>query len=96
MKLSDLIGRVARSQRDLPNYKVEELSKLICTQMAKHLAAGGRVEIRGFGVFFLSKREPRALRHPGTGQNIYVAPRAVPRFKAGKQLRDKLSKPPAS
>ncbi|UCV14122.1 integration host factor subunit beta [Quatrionicoccus australiensis] len=52
------------------------------------LRTGGRIEIRGFGVFCLSYRPPRTGRNPKTGEKVDVPGRYVPHFRAGKELRE--------
>lgn len=90
MKLSNLVLNIYERQSELSREQIERSVQLICGTMADTLARNGRVEIRGFGIFFLSQRKPRALRNPRSGKRIFVAARAVPRFKAGKQLRLKV------
>ena len=53
-----------------------------------------RIEIRNFGVFEVknSKAKPQA-RNPKTNEVIYVPPRKKVHFKAGKILKEYLSKP---
>lgn len=64
--------------------------KSILEQMARTLAAGGRIEIRGFGSFSLHFRPPRTGRNPKTGAKVPLAARHVPHFKPGKQLRERV------
>jgi integration host factor subunit beta len=58
--------------------------------MARALADGGRVEIRGFGSFALSYRPPRLGRNPKSGERVHVPAKYVPHFKAGKELRSRV------
>ena len=57
-----------------------------------HLARGDRVEIRGFGAFSVKKRDARVGRNPRTGEHVPVAEKAVPMFKAGKEMRLRLNR----
>jgi integration host factor subunit beta len=54
------------------------------------LAAGDRVEIRGFGSFELAYRNPRLGRNPKSGEMVHVPGKHVPHFKAGKELRERV------
>lgn len=54
------------------------------------LAAGHRVEIRGFGTFALNYRPPRIGRNPKTGEKVAVPGKYSPHFKPGKELRDRV------
>ena len=57
----------------------------------KRLRGGERVELRGFGAFSVKKRDARVGRNPRTGESVEVAEKAVPFFKTGKLLRDRLN-----
>ena len=59
--------------------------------MADALAAGDRIEIRGFGSFCLHYRAPRVGRNPKTGDSVDLAAKYVPHFKPGKELRDQVN-----
>ncbi len=52
------------------------------------LAAGDKVEIRGFGSFRLRTRKSRLGRNPRTGEQVSVPEKQVPFFKTGKELRE--------
>jgi len=52
------------------------------------LKKGQRVTLIGFGAFSVSKRKARTGRNPRTGAAIKIAARKVPKFSAGKTLKD--------
>lgn len=56
------------------------------------LGKGDSVTLVGFGTFSVSKRAARKGRNPQTGATINIAAAKVPRFKAGKGLKDKVNK----
>ena len=57
------------------------------------IAQGNRIEVRGFGVFEVSKTDPRPnARNPKTGEQVFVPKRRKVMFKPGKVLREELSK----
>jgi integration host factor subunit beta len=49
------------------------------------------VELRGFGAFSVRSRPARAGRNPRTGDAVAVRAKAVPFFKSGKELRQRLN-----
>jgi integration host factor subunit beta len=55
------------------------------------LAAGGRVELRGFGAFSTRGRDARVGRNPRTGETVSVKAKRVPYFKPGKEMRQRLN-----
>jgi DNA-binding protein HU-beta len=58
--------------------------------VTKSLKGGGKVTLVGFGTFTVSKRAARNGRNPQTGEIIKIKARKVARFKAGKELAEKL------
>ena len=65
--------------------------KTILEQMVQTLAAGDRIEIRGFGSFSLHYRPPRTGRNPKSGVSVTLPAKFVPHFKPGKELRDRVN-----
>lgn len=56
--------------------------------IGKTLKKGDTVAFVGFGTFKTSIRKARTARNPRTGEAIKIAKRRVPRFTAGKALKD--------
>ncbi|WP_133405654.1 HU family DNA-binding protein [Parashewanella tropica] len=56
--------------------------------VTKALKSGKKVSILGFGTFDVSKRAARTGRNPQTGKEIKIPAAKVPKFKAGKGLKD--------
>ena len=56
--------------------------------IGKALKKGDTVAFVGFGTFKTSVRKARVARNPRTGEAIKIAKRRVPRFTAGKALKD--------
>ena len=91
MTKSELIERIASDQTQLSAKDVELAVKLILDQMAEVLAAGDRIEIRGFGSFSLHYRPSRLGRNPKTGESVELSGKYVPHFKPGKDLKDRVN-----
>lgn len=91
MTKSELIDALAHKLNHLTYKDVEFSVKTILEQMAQTLAAGGRIEIRGFGSFSLHHRPPRMGRNPKTGEPVPLDGKYVPHFKPGKELRDRVN-----
>lgn len=88
MVRSELITAIAERFPQLPRADVDASVAEILDAVGRQLAGGGRVEIRGFGVFALNYRPPRIGRNPRTGEKVAVPERWAPHFKAGKELRE--------
>ena len=84
---SELVARIARDQPELEARAVEYAVNILLERMAAALAAGERIEIRGFGSLSLRHRPPRTGRNPQTGEAVPVAEKWVPHFKPGAALR---------
>ena len=52
------------------------------------LRKGGAVTLVGFGTFAVGKRTARTGRNPRTGAAVKIKAAKVPKFKAGKGLKD--------
>ncbi len=52
------------------------------------LKKGGMVTLVGFGTFYVGKRAARSGRNPRTGAAIKIKAAKVPKFRAGKGLKD--------
>lgn len=52
------------------------------------LKKGQKVTLVGFGTFGVSKRKARKGRNPRTGAEIKIPATKVPKFTAGKTLKD--------
>ena len=55
------------------------------------LRKGGAVTLVGFGTFAVGKRAARTGRNPRTGAAVKIKAAKVPKFKAGKGLKDALN-----
>jgi len=55
------------------------------------LKKGQMVTIVGFGTFYVGKRAARSGRNPRTGVAIKIKAAKVPKFRAGKALKDALN-----
>ncbi len=86
MNKTDLINEVAAvvGTQKLAKEAVDSVLNAITDALAKKDA----VQISGFGSFKVSERKARTGRNPQTGQAIQIAASRVPRFVAGKALKD--------
>ena len=66
---------------------VPEAVDRILDMLAKALAAGDRIELRGFGSFRLHEIPARQGRNPRTGESVAVPSQKWVRFKAGAEMR---------
>lgn len=88
---SELIQKVADASPHLYQRDVERIVNTIFEEIIEAMARGDRVELRGFGAFSVKSRDGRTGRNPRTGEAVTVEEKAVPFFKTGKLLRDRLN-----
>lgn len=88
---SELIQRLAEDSPHLYHRDVERIVTTIFEEIATALCRGDRVELRGFGAFSVKRRPSRVGRNPRTGEAVAVTEKAVPYFKTGKELRERLN-----
>jgi integration host factor subunit beta len=88
---SELIQRLAEDNPHLYQRAVERIVSTVFDEITSALARGDRVELRGFGAFSVKYRPSRLGRNPRTGDAVDVSAKAVPFFKTGKELRERLN-----
>jgi len=73
--------------------RVLEVIQKTLDYVSEALAQGETVELRNFGVFEVKVRKPRIGRNPNSPANdVRIPPRAVVKFKPGKEMRDEVLK----
>jgi integration host factor subunit beta len=91
MTKSELIQRLADRNPHLFLRDIEKIVDTVFGEITDALAAGDRVELRGFGAFSVKHRAARKGRNPRTGEAVQVDAKRLPFFKTGKALREKLN-----
>jgi DNA-binding protein HU-beta len=87
MKKQDLINMVADITEGTKT-QADEIVNGIFDTIAAEMAKGGAVDVAGFGKFEGKMRNARTARNPRTGETVDVPAQRVPKFKAGKKLKD--------
>ncbi len=90
MTKSELIERVSE-QLKLPTGKTEQIINCVFDSMIQALQQGEGIEIRGFGSFTVREYKAYEGRNPRTGETVNVAPKRLPFFKVGKDLRERVN-----
>jgi integration host factor subunit beta len=87
---SELIERISEKLK-LPNGKAEQIVNCVFDSMVRALQEGEGIEIRGFGSFTVREYKAYEGRNPRTGETVHVAPKKLPFFKVGKDLRERVN-----
>jgi nucleoid DNA-binding protein len=87
MGKTELIDAVAAATK-LEKTKVKAVLDAALDAVGKELKKKGKVQLTGFGTFAVSERKKRTGVNPKTGDPIQIPARKVPKFTAGKALKD--------
>ena len=82
----DIINMVAE-KTGLTKIKAEMAVGSLFDAMKEALRRGQRIELRGFGVFYVRPRKRGVGRNPKTGEVVPIPEGKTIRFKPGKELR---------
>ncbi len=93
---SEMITRVFLRNPHLLQREVEAVVNCVLDEISDAMRDGNRVEIRGFGAFSVRHRSARTGRNPRTGESVEVEEKAVPFFRTGKELRDRINTTPVT
>lgn len=78
----------AKKGVDVSKKHADEVVDFVFDTITSALKKGDEVSIAGFGAFVVKARKARTARNPRTGALVQVPATHVPRFKAGKALKD--------
>ena len=90
MNKSELIEAIAKSA-DISKAAAQRSLDSMVNAVRLSLKRGHMVTLVGFGTFYVGKRVARAGRNPRTGAPIKIKAAKVPKFRAGKALKDALN-----
>ena len=87
MNKCELIDQIAKSA-DISKAAAGRALDATVGAIRTSLKKGGMVTLVGFGTFYVGKRAARSGRNPRTGATIKIKSARVPKFRAGKALKD--------
>jgi len=87
MTKAELVGRMAKDAT-ISKKAAEAALDSFMMGVRDSLRKGKRVSLVGFGTFAVGRRAARNGRNPQTGEKIKIKAAKVPKFKAGKALKD--------
>lgn len=90
MNKTELIAKIAENA-DLTKVEAARALKSFEAAITESMKNGDKISIVGFGSFETATRAARTGRNPQTGKEIQIAETTVPKFKAGKTLRDSVN-----
>ena len=87
MNKQELIDQVA-SAADMTKSDAASAVDVLLDTITGALKKGDDVRLTGFGSFVVTKRAASTGRNPRTGATVQIPAANVPKFKAGKALKD--------
>lgn len=91
MTRAELVGRLSLKMPEKSSGEIEKIVTVFFEEIFHTLAKGHRVELRGFGSFFIKKRSERKGIDPRNGQKIFIDFHHVPVFRPGRVLLQTLN-----
>jgi integration host factor subunit beta len=83
-----IIKQLKVKNPNLSRSDLEIIIDTICQNINLSLKKGEKIELRGFGTFFIKKiKEKHSARNPKTEELIYIPEKNKVRFKASKFLK---------
>jgi len=87
---ADLVNSIAE-KAGLSKADAEKALKAFTDAVTDALKAGEKISLVGFGTFSVGERAARTGQNPQTGAKINIPAAKVPKFKAGKALKDSIN-----
>jgi len=84
--ITEVSGKVGITKKDVANV-IDAVTQTITDTLSK----GERVTLVGFGTFEVMERKARRGVNPRTKASIQIPAKKVPKFRPGKDLREKVS-----
>ena len=91
MNKTELVAAIAE-KTDLTKKDAELALTAVVESITEALVKGDKVQLIGFGSFEVKNRAARVGRNPKTKEAIQIPASKTPVFKAGKALKDAVSK----
>ncbi|HEX16555.1 MAG: integration host factor subunit beta [Deltaproteobacteria bacterium] len=93
MTKRELIQRLAE-RLGISQKEAKVIVDTVFEELEEALARGERIEVRGFGSFVVRSHNGYTGRNPRTGEAVEVPPKRLPHFKTGKEMRERINRPP--
>ncbi|ATZ21414.1 HU family DNA-binding protein [Mesoplasma tabanidae] len=90
MTKKDLINEIIANE-NISKVECESVVNSLFDLIIEELSSGNEVSIAGFGKFAISERAAREGINPSTGEKISISASKSAKFKAAKQLKEKLN-----
>ncbi len=83
---SKLLEQLSNNYPNFLKKDLEKFTEIILKEIKRTLKRGERVELRGFGIFSISKQKARISRNPKTGEKVNTPEKKTIHFKMSKEM----------
>ena len=90
MNKADLVEHIAQAA-EISKSAAERAIDAMVAAVKSSLRKGGTLTLVGFGTFYAGKRAARIGRNPRTGEELKINAARLPKFRAGKALKDAIN-----
>lgn len=87
MNKKELVAAIA-DKCGMKKVDADKVMEAFTEIVTEELRNGGKVALVGFGTFEVSERAEREGRNPKSGETMMIPASKIPKFKAGKALKD--------
>lgn len=87
MTKADIVAKLAEEIKLTKSIAAKALS-IVVGSIEQAVKKGEKLTLTGFGTFSVAERKARKGRNPKTGKEIKIAAKKVPKFTAGKALKE--------
>lgn len=91
MNKADLVVEMAKASK-ISHAQAAKVLDTLTDGIATAMKRGDKVTLVGFGTFSVAERKARNGRNPQTGERMRIRARKVPKFTAGKELKEAASR----
>jgi len=84
------LNQTVKDKCKMTKTEAAEIVELFFSEMTDAFIKGDRVEIRGLCSFSMKEYKAYSGRNPKTGKKVQVAPKKLPFFKCGKELKERV------
>ncbi len=90
MNKTELVATIAE-KAEISKKDAERALNAFTDTVSDALREGDKIQLVGFGTFEVSERAERTGRNPQSGETMVIPASKIPKFKAGKALKDAIN-----
>lgn len=81
---------ILKDRADVSKSEASGIVDIFFNSMVQALTQGDRIEIRGLCSFYVKDYKSYTGRNPKSGEKVKIAPKRLPFFKCGRELKKRV------